>query len=60
MPIVYENTDVLVRRYGNKMKLSPSPSITSFLLGVVTGFFILPIVLPIVGYQVTKRWGPPK
>lgn len=56
MPIIYENTDRLVR----KGKLSPSPTITSFLAGVVVGFFVLPIILPIIGYQVTKRWGPPE
>jgi hypothetical protein len=59
MPITYENTDRLVRFYGSKLrKLSPSPDVTSFLAGMVVGFFVLPIVLPIVGYQVTKRWGP--
>jgi len=61
MPLLYERTDRLVRYYGNKIvRLSPTPfDATSFLIGLVTGFFILPIVLPIVGYQVTKRWGPP-
>jgi hypothetical protein len=59
MPITYEPTDRLVRYYGGKLrKLSPSPDVTSFLAGMVVGFFVLPIVLPIVGYQVTKRWGP--
>ena len=59
MPITYENTDRLVRFYGSKLrKLSPSPDVKSFLAGMVVGFFVLPIVLPIVGYQVTKRWGP--
>ncbi len=59
MPITYENTDAVVRTYAAKLKLSPSPSVTSFLLGVFTGFFVLPIILPIIGYQITKRWGPP-
>jgi hypothetical protein len=59
MPILYEPTERLVRYYGNKMrKLSPDPDFTSFAIGVAVGFFVLPILLPIVGYQVTKRWGP--
>jgi len=61
-PITYEPTDRLVRYYGSKLrKLSPSPdpSVTWFLVGLFTGFFVLPIVLPIIGYQVTKRWAPP-
>jgi hypothetical protein len=59
MPITYEPTDRLVRYYGNKIvKLSPDPSVTSFLAGMVVGFFVLPIVLPVVGYQIQKRWGP--
>jgi len=61
MPLLYEPTDRIVRYYGRKIaKLSPSPfDATSFLIGLVAGFIVLPIVLPIVGYQVTKRWGPP-
>jgi hypothetical protein len=61
MPILYERTDGVVRHYGNKIsKLSPGPfEFTSFAIGVAVGFFVLPILLPIVGYQVTKRWGPP-
>jgi hypothetical protein len=60
MPITFENTDRLVRHYGSKMqKLSPSFDMTSFLGGIVVGFIVLPILLPIVGYQITKRWGPP-
>jgi hypothetical protein len=59
MPITYEPTDRLVRYYGNKIvKLSPSPDVASFLAGMVVGFFVLPIVLPIVGYQLSKRLGP--
>jgi hypothetical protein len=58
MPILYEPTERLVRFYGSKLKLSPSPDVTSFLAGMIVGFFVLPIILPIVGYQVTKRWGP--
>ena len=57
MPILYEPTDRLVQHYGNKMR-KLSPDVTSFLAGMVIGFSVLPIVLPIVGYQVTKRWGP--
>ena len=60
MPILYERTDNLVRYYGRKLKLSPSPfDFTAFILGLGVGFFVVPIVLPIIGYQVTKRWGPP-
>jgi len=64
MALLYENTDGMIRYYtqnfGKKLKLSPDPGpITYFLAGVVTGFFVLPIVLPIVGFQITKRWGLP-
>jgi len=60
MPILYESTDRMVRCYGAKMrKLAPGFDLLTFIAGVATGFFILPIVLPIVGYQVQKRWGPP-
>lgn len=65
MPLLYENTDRMVRHYtknlGKKLKLSPDPGPLSYFLGgLITGFIVLPIVLPIVGFQVTKRWGPPK
>jgi len=60
MPILYESTERLVRYYGAKMrKLSPGFDLMSFGVGLFAGFFVLPILLPIVGYQVTKRWGPP-
>jgi len=36
-----------------------SPDLTSFLGGLVVGFIVLPILLPVVGYQLTKRYGPP-
>lgn len=64
IPFLYENTDRTMRYYGKKLKLSPSPgvgvTVGAFFAGLVTGFVVLPIVLPIVGFQVTKRWGPPK
>jgi len=55
MPILYERTDRLVRHYGQKLrKLSPHPfDWGTFTLGIVTGYIILPIVLPIVG---VKLW----
>jgi len=60
MPILYESTDRTVRHYANKVqKLSPGFDLLSFGAGLFTGFFVLPILLPIVGFQVTKRWGPP-
>jgi len=59
MPILYESTDRAVRYYGAKMR-KLSPDLMSFGIGLFAGFFVLPILLPIVGYQVTKRWGPPK
>jgi len=64
MPILYEDTDPTIRYHRKQLgtavrKLSPGSGVTTFLIGLVTGFIILPIVLPIVGYQVTKRWGPP-
>lgn len=63
MPILFEPTDKAIQ-YNRKQltttvrKLSPGSGLTTFLAGLVTGFIILPIVLPIVGYQVTSRWGP--
>jgi hypothetical protein len=55
MPILYENTDRMVKRYGGKVrKLSPSPDVGSFLVGVFTGFFVLPIVLSFIGYKLEK------
>jgi len=57
MPILYEPTDRLVRSYARTLKFSPD--VTSFLAGLFTGFIVLPILLPIVGFQVTKRWGAP-
>jgi len=56
MPILYEGTDRLVRSYARALKFSDT---TSFLVGLVAGFIVLPIVLPIIGFQVTKRWGAP-
>ena len=57
MPILYEGTNRLVKTYTRTLKFSPD--VTSFLVGLVAGFIVLPIVLPIVGFQVTKRWGAP-
>lgn len=57
MPILYEPTDRMIRTYRAKLKLAPDA--TSFLAGLVVGFFIVPITLPIIGYQVSKRFGPP-
>ena len=64
MPILYEDTDPAIRYHRKQLgtavrKLSPGSGVTTFLIGLVAGFIILPIVLPIVGYQVSKRWGPP-
>lgn len=55
MPILYESTDRLARRYGLKLrKLAPDPFDTgSFFVGLVIGYFVLPIMLPIVG---VKLW----
>jgi hypothetical protein len=60
MPILYENTDRTVRTY-SPFKFNPDimSSLGIFALGVVAGFIILPIALPIAGYQLTKRFGPP-
>lgn len=65
MPLLYEDTDPVIRYHRKQLttavrKLSPGSGVTTFLVGLVTGFIILPIVLPIVGYQLTKRLGPPK
>lgn len=55
MPLLYERTDRLVRYYGNKIsKLSPSPEVGTFLAGVFTGFFVLPIVMSFIGYKLEK------
>jgi len=67
MPILFEPTDKAIqyhrknldRKLGKTLKFSPGSGVTTFLAGLVTGFIILPIVLPIIGYQVTSRWGPP-
>jgi hypothetical protein len=60
MPILYENTDRAMRKYS---PLKYSPDIMSglgiFAMGVVAGLIIVPIVAPIAGYQLTKRFGPP-
>jgi len=57
MPILYEGTNRLVRSYARTLKFSFDT--TSFLGGIVLGLIVLPIALPIVGFQVTKRWGAP-
>jgi hypothetical protein len=56
MPILYQSTEKVVRHYGQKARkqLSPSPDVTSFLAGVFTGFFVLPIVLTFIGYKLEK------
>jgi hypothetical protein len=55
MPILYESTETTVRRYGAKIrKLSPSPEVGTFLAGVFTGFFVLPIVMTLIGYKLEK------
>jgi hypothetical protein len=52
MPILYESTDRTVRYYGQKLRLSPDPfDAGTFMVGLVTGYFVLPIVLPIVGIK---------
>lgn len=52
MPILYQRTDALVRHYSRKLKLSPDPfDFTSFAIGLGLGYFVLPIVLPIVGIK---------
>lgn len=61
MPLLYEPTDRLARRIGSRVKLSPDFGSAAgiFLGGLVAGFIILPIALPVLGFQVQKRWGPP-
>jgi hypothetical protein len=55
MPLLYESTEKTVRYYGQKVrKLSPSPEAGTFLAGVFTGFFVLPIVLTLIGYKLEK------
>lgn len=56
MPITYEGTDSLVRYYATKIgKLSPTPfDLGAFLAGIVTGYVVLPIVLPIVGIKLVQ------
>lgn len=60
MPILYENTDRAMRKY-SPLKFSPdlTSGVAIFLAGLVTGFIVLPIALPIAGYQLTKRYGAP-
>jgi len=63
MPILYESTDEAIRQSRERLRLSPSPGIGTdtliFVAGVFTGMVVMPIVLPIAGYQLIKRWGPP-
>jgi hypothetical protein len=60
MPILYENMNTTVRKY-SPLKFSPSimTDLGIFAIGVLTGLIIVPIVVPITGYQLTKRFGPP-
>jgi len=56
MPLLYERTDRIVRYYGRKIaKLSPTPELGTFFAGVFTGFFVLPLVMSFVGYEIKKR-----
>lgn len=61
MPILYESTDSLVHDFGEVLSFEPGlgTDILIFVAGVFTGLIVMPIVLPIAGYQLTKRWGPP-
>lgn len=60
MPLLFENTDRIVRKYSPlNFSLDVTSSVAIFVVGVLTGFVILPIVLPIAGYQLQKRYGPP-
>ncbi len=62
VPILYECTDKMMKERGKLLELSPDigSGTALFLAGVVTGFILLPIALPVIGFQVTKRWGSPK
>lgn len=59
MPILYEPTDRAIKEIGKKTSLGIGAEAEWFLIGLVAGFIFLPIILPIVGYQVQKRWGAP-
>jgi len=69
MPLTYDYSEQILiaprqpveemQRVRPGMPLKFSPDVTSFLAGLVIGFVALPILLPILGYQVQKRWGPP-
>jgi len=61
VPILYESTDSTVRDFGEALSFAPGlgTDILIFVAGVFTGLIVMPIVLPIAGYQLTKRWGPP-
>jgi len=71
VPLLYEPTERLVRgrrpyhtpiteMRTRKQKLSPDPfDFTSFAIGAAVGMFVIPILVPVLGYQITKRWGPP-
>lgn len=54
MPILYERTDRLVRAYGRKLKLSPSPDILGYLVAFGSGVIFSPLILSLFGYT-TKR-----
>lgn len=53
MPITYEDTSRVLAYYRQKLGSSPF-DFGAFLIGVVTGYFVLPIVLPIVGFKLVQ------
>jgi predicted transcriptional regulator len=57
MPLLYENTDATIRyhakKLGKTLKLSPSPSVTGYLLAFGAGMLFGPFVMDLLG--VTER-----
>jgi hypothetical protein len=50
----------MVRRFTiTRRGFSLTSSFALFAGGLITGFIVLPIALPIAGYQLQKRYGPP-
>jgi len=54
MPITYEYTPEITESLKLPQKLSPSPELGTFLLGLVIGYFVLPMILPIIGIKLYK------
>jgi hypothetical protein len=57
MPLLYENTDAVIRyhakKLGKTLKLSPSPSVTGYIIAFGAGMLFGPLVMDLLG--ITER-----